>query len=118
MNPLSLIFLLKRCNKIFYLFSQAVKISPHYDVFITKRDFKTVKNCSTSSSVVRSLVASVFADKALEECSVSGKRASNGDDIRTALHQDGIDAIIGKNILKNIYLLQTRFYFKFLVNLT
>lgn len=82
---------------MFYLFPQAVQICPDYDVFITKKDFKTVKNCNTSTAVVRSLLTKVFTDKAVETCSVSGKVPSNGDEVRPALDQDGVDAIIGKN---------------------
>lgn len=61
---------------------------------------RDVKRASTASAIVRMLVKRVFTPEALSECSVSGKPSTkNGQvEVRPALNQDGVEAIIGMNL--------------------
>ncbi|XP_052130829.1 uncharacterized protein LOC127751387 [Frankliniella occidentalis] len=75
-----------------------VPIRDGSSIFIHKRAMKEVKKASTATAAARRLVKAVFSDKALIECSVSGRPSNSTRSgervIRPPLHADGVNEIL------------------------
>lgn len=71
-----------------------MKLSEDSEVYILTSDLKNIKKqANTRTALARKLLVKIYTEAALNACSVSGKPFHG--EVRPALDQKGINAIIG-----------------------
>lgn len=97
---------------------QVCRLHPNYDVYVSNTEMRDLMRQPSATSLVRTAMRAVFTIDARTKCSVSGKASPSRlgvIEIRTPLHPDGVEAILG-SFSPLIFFLMRRNSFYFVIS--
>lgn len=83
----------------FFFFLKVVEIVKGCHVYLTKNELMAAMTSKTDTTMARNLMCRVFLHKALQECSVKGKKSrgkGKTDNRKPPWNPRGVNAIISK----------------------